>query len=168
METQIITLTKENFKAFGRIVDIPESSPTKMGEGWECWNYIQMMDVDTKVGMGLVNSHERPFVIDSMERHDSREELLIAIGQDIIQPVASTENLNDPNEKPKAENVLCFHLKKGQGIILNKGVWHSPAYPADQSTSYFFAIEKKPDKYGDEIVNPWVEFHNAAKVRFYF
>ncbi|MEK3888378.1 ureidoglycolate lyase [Bacillus sp. FSL K6-3431] len=165
---KIEALTVANFEPFGKIVEVPASSPTKVGDGWECWNYIQMMEVDTEVGMGLVNTKRRPFIIESMERHDSREELLIALQGDIIQPLALSKDLENPDEKPDPSLVKCLHLKQGQGIIIKKGVWHSPAYPATEDTLYFFAIERKPDKFGDEIMNPWVEFENNAKVAFEF
>jgi ureidoglycolate lyase len=168
MDVKIQLLNLESFEPYGKIIDIPPSEPTKKGEGWDCWNYIEMMHVDTDIGMGLVNTKIRPYVVDSMERHDCREELLIAVREDIIQPVALSRDIDNPNEKPSAEFVKCFHLKRGQGIILNKGVWHSPAYPAGEDTLYFFAIERKPDKYGDEIKNPWVEFENGTKVTFRF
>jgi ureidoglycolate lyase len=168
MKKKIEILTKESFEPFGKIVEVPLSAPTKVGDGWECWNYIQMMDVDTEIGMGLVNTKQRPFEIESMERHDSREELLIALQGDIIQPIALSIDLDNPNEKPNPNLVRCFHLKQGQGIILKKGVWHSPAYPASKDTLYFFAIERKPDKFGDEIINPWVAFENNTKVGFYY
>ncbi|MCJ7842974.1 ureidoglycolate lyase [Lederbergia sp. NSJ-179] len=168
MKKKIDFLTHENFEPYGKIVEVPESAPTKIGEGWECWNYVQMMDVDTEVGMGLVNTKQRPFEIESMERHDSREELLIALKGDIIQPIALSEDIENPNEKPDPDKVKCFLLKQGQGIILKKGIWHSPAYPATEDTFYLFIIERKPDKYGDEILNPWVEFENNAKVKFEF
>lgn len=163
---KVQSLEKESFAPFGKLVSVPDSEPTKIGQGWKCWNYVEMMNVDTEIGMGLVKTERRPFTVDSMERHDSREELLIAIEKDIIQPVASFEQLFDANEVPKIENVRCFYLKKGQGIILNKGIWHSPAYAAEESTTYFFAIENKPDKHGDEIINPWVTFEEGKQVQF--
>ncbi|MCT2534733.1 ureidoglycolate lyase [Aquibacillus koreensis] len=166
MEIKVEPLTKEGFKDYGRVVEIPDAEPSKVGEGWECWSYVQTMDIDTEVGMGLVTTNVRPFEVDSMERHDSREELLLAINEDIIQPVATYKELYSPDEQPEVENVKCFYLKKGQGIILNKGIWHSPAYPAKASTTYLFAIEKKPDIYGDELIDPWVEFVGSKKIAF--
>ncbi len=159
-------LEQDRFNPYGRVIDIPNSHPTKTGVGWQCWNYIEMMQVDTEVGVGMVRTQMRPFVVEEMERHDSREEVLLAIDEDILQPVAMYHELYDPNEKPDAEKVQVFHIKKGQGIILNKGIWHSPAYPAYEETTYLFGIENKKDRYGDEILNPWVGFENDESVAF--
>lgn len=77
-----------------------------------------------------------------------------------LPPVAKCIDLDDPKESPDPVTVRCFLIRPGQGIIINKGVWHSPAYPLNGESTYLFAIEKKPDKFGDEMVNPWVPFKN--------
>lgn len=159
-------LNEEDFREFGKVIDTPNTPPPKTGEGWDCWNYLAMMDVSVPIGMGLVNTKERNFSVESMERHVSRDELLIPLGEEIIQPVAICQDINDPTERPDSTTVQCFRIKPGQGIIINKGVWHSPAYPASGDTTYLFAIEKKPDKFGDEMVNPWVQFQQDEKVEF--
>lgn len=166
--TNIVTvqdLNAADFETYGKVIDIPNTPPPKVGEGWDCWNYIAMMDVSVPIGMGLVNTKERELLVDSMERHVSREELLIPLDKEIIQPVAISRDINDPNEKPDASMVMCFRIKPGQGIIINKGVWHSPAYPVSGDTTYLFAIEKKPDKFGDEMVNPWVNFIEDVRIK---
>ncbi|ASN04254.1 ureidoglycolate lyase [Virgibacillus necropolis] len=161
-------LNAEDFREFGKVIDIPNTPPPKTGEGWDCWNYLAMMDTSVPMGMGLVNTKERNFCVEAMERHVSREELLIPLEEEIIQPVAICQDINDPEERPDSNTVQCFRIKPGQGIIINKGVWHSPAYPVSGDTTYLFAIEKKPDKFGDEMVNPWSQFQKGEKVGFKF
>jgi ureidoglycolate lyase len=162
---QVEELTEESFKEYGKVVKIPNIPPPKVGEGWDCWNYISMMDVDTPIGMGLVTTKERELYVDEMERHVSREELLLPMGKEIIQPVAKCLDIDDPNEKPDPSTVRCFRIKPGEAIIIAKGVWHSPAYPVSEDTTYMFAIEKKPDKFGDEMINPWVKFQENAVIK---
>ncbi len=99
-----------------------------------------------------------------MERHVSREELLIALDKEIIQPVAICQDIEDPEERPDPKTVKAFRIKPGQGIIINKGVWHSPSYPVSGDATYLFAIEKKPDKFGDEMVNPLVQLLDNKKI----
>jgi ureidoglycolate lyase len=62
--------------------------------------------------------------------------------------------------------VKCFRIKPGQAIVIGRGVWHSPAYPASEDARYLFAIEKKKDKFGDEMINPWVDFIGGDTIRF--
>lgn len=122
-------LTPEAFRPFGKVIDLPEGAPSKAGDGWDCWSYVQMMDVHEPIGMGLVVTKSREPVVASMERHVSREELLLAFDQEIIQPVAECADIDDPHECPDARTVRCFVIKPGQAIVIGRGVWHSPAYP---------------------------------------
>ena len=161
-------INTSDFEEYGKLIEIPNTPPPKVGEGWDCWNYIAMLDVSVPIGMGLVKTKERELLVDSMERHVSREELLIALDKEIIQPVAACRDINDPDEKPDPSTVQCFRIKPGQGIVINKGVWHSPAYPAAGDSTYLFAIEKKPDKFGDEMVNPWEPFTDGKKIEMKF
>lgn len=167
MEKRVIVreLTAEAFKDFGKVIDLPSYAPPKTGEGWDCWNYVAMMDVSEPIGMGLVITKDRELMVDSMERHVSREELLLPFDKEIIQPVAACLDIEDPEESPDPETVRCFRIKPGQGIVIGRGVWHSPAYPVGGDSTYLFAIEKKPDKFGDEMVNPWVNFQGGKVVR---
>ncbi|MCT1901895.1 ureidoglycolate lyase [Oceanobacillus sojae] len=166
--TTVKDINAAEFEKFGKVIEIPDTPPPKVGEGWDCWNYIAMLDVSEPIGMGLVNTKQRELIVDAMERHVSREELLIALDKEIIQPVALCGDIDDPDEQPDILTVQCFRIKPGQGIVINKGVWHSPAYPVNEDSTYLFAIEKKPDKFGDEMVNPWVPFINGGKVEMKF
>lgn len=159
-------LTQEAFAPYGKVIDLPDAAPSKNGEGWDCWSYVQMLDASVPIGFGLVVTRQREAVVTSMERHVSREELLLTFDREIIQPVAQCANLDDPDEQPDPLSVKCFRIKPGQAIVIAKGVWHSPAYPAGADARYMFGIEKKPDKFGDEMINPWVNFKNEDTVRF--
>lgn len=159
-------LTKEAFQPYGKVIDLPPGDPSKQGDGWDCWSYIEMLDVDEPVGMGLVVTRRRELVVTTMERHVSREELLLTFDKEIIQPVARCADIDDPEEQPDPLTVKCFLIQPGQAIVIGRGVWHSPAYPAGEDARYMFAIEKKKDKFGDEMVNPWVDFKNGDRLHF--
>ncbi|MFS0726916.1 ureidoglycolate lyase [Paenibacillus sp. 1P07SE] len=165
-KVHIEELTAEAFASYGKVVDLPAGEPSKHGEGWDCWSYVQMLDVYEPIGFGLVVTKPREFVVKAMERHVSREELLLTFDREIIQPVALCSNIEDPDEAPDAATVRCFRIKPGQAIVIHRGVWHSPAYPAAEEARYMFAIEKKKDKFGDEMINPWVDFADGHSVRF--
>jgi ureidoglycolate lyase len=163
---QVEALTAERFAVYGQVVTLPHTPAPKTGDGWDCWNYIAMMDVTVPIGMGLVVTRERGCRVDVMERHVSREELLLPFDKEIIQPVARCLDIDDPDEMPDAATVRCFRIRAGQAIIIGKGVWHSAAYPVNEDATYLFAIEKKADKFGDEMVNPWVAFRGRESVEF--
>jgi len=165
-KVSIEDLTETAFAPYGKIIDIPAVDPSKAGDGWDCWSYIQMLDVNEPIGFGLVVTREREFVVTAMERHVSREELLLPFDCEVVQPVARCIDIDDPDERPDSATVMCFRIKPGQAIVLNRGVWHSPAYPASADARYMFGIEKKKDKFGDEMIRPWVEFAGGHTIRF--
>lgn len=168
MEHKVIIedLTGTAFAPYGKVIDLPADEPSKTGDGWNCWSYIQMLDLSEPIGFGLVETQQRAFVVTAMERHVSREELLLTFDREIIQPVACCNDIDDPEEQPDPATVKCFRIKPGQAIVIGRGVWHSPAYPASEDARYLFAIEKKKDKFGDEMVNPWVDFIGGDTIRF--
>ncbi|MBV6713442.1 ureidoglycolate lyase [Paenibacillus chitinolyticus] len=165
-KVQIEELTEEAFAPYGKVVDMPAIDPSKSGDGWDCWSYVQMLDVWEPIGFGLVVTKRREFAVKAMERHVSREELLLTFDREIVQPVALCMDIDDPDESPDPSTVKCFRIKPGQAIVIHRGVWHSPAYPAADDARYMFGIEKKKDKFGDEMINPWVDFINGSTVRF--
>ncbi|RUS44968.1 ureidoglycolate lyase [Cohnella sp. AR92] len=165
-EIQIEELTPEAFAPYGKVIDLPDSAPSKSGDGWDCWSYVQMLDANVPVGFGLVVTRRREPIVDSMERHVSREELLLTFDREIIQPVARCADIDDPDERPDPTTVKCFKIKPGQAIVIGRGVWHSPAYAAAEDARYLFGIEKKPDKFGDEMVEPWVYFQRNDTILF--
>ena len=168
MEHKVIIedLTEKAFAPYGKVIDLPAAAPSKSGDGWECWSYIQMLDVTESIGFGLVVTRKRECVVTAMERHVSREELLLAFDREIMQPVAACIDIEDPDEHPDSSTVKCFRVQPGQAIVMHRGVWHSPAYPASDDARYLFGIEKKKDKFGDEMINPWVDFAGGNTVRF--
>ncbi|MFD2332927.1 ureidoglycolate lyase [Cohnella sp. GCM10020058] len=165
-QVKVEELTPEAFAPYGKVIDLPDGDPSKSGDGWDCWSYIQMLDVSVPIGFGLVVTQRRDSIVDAMERHVSREELLLTFDREIVQPVARCADIDDPEEQPDPASVRCFRIRPGQAIVIGRGVWHSPAYPAGDDARYLFGIEKKPDKFGDEMVNPWVNFQNDDTIRF--
>ncbi|GGG70653.1 ureidoglycolate lyase [Paenibacillus radicis (ex Gao et al. 2016)] len=163
---QIEDLTAQAFAPYGKVIDLPAVDPSKSGDGWDCWSYIQMLDVSEPIGFGLVVTKQREFVVTAMERHVSREELLLTFDRELVQPVAECIDIENPEERPDPATVKCFRIKPGQAIVINRGVWHSPAYPAAEDARYLFGIEKKKDKFGDEMINPWVDFIAGHTIRF--
>ncbi|UOQ86994.1 ureidoglycolate lyase [Gracilibacillus salinarum] len=164
---EIVPLTKKIFEPYGRSFEIPSSPPSKRGEGWDCWSYVANMNASTNVGVGIVKTLKRPLIVDEMERHVSREEILVPLYAPIIQPVGLFKDNSDPEEKPEITSVKCFLIEPGQGIILSKGIWHSPAYALEKDTDYLFFIENKKDLFGDELVNPWVKFDQNEKLEMF-
>lgn len=151
-------LTAEGFAPYGRVIDVPTEPAPFGGDGWGCWFPLgEVKDIDS-IAVGYTESLKRDFIIEKMERHETKEEILMPLTDAIIQPMGLPENLDDPNAKPDPETVRAFLLKPGQAIIMNKGAWHSPAYSVEKDTIYVFFAQTSGETY------PWLTFKDDVIV----
>ena len=149
---RIEELTPESFQPYGRVIDLSSNhEKTIGGEGWQCWFPIQIVEGIKRLNIGITFSKKQDVVVSSMERHPNNEEILFAVQHTLVQPMGLPGDL-DPN------TVRAFYIRPGQGIIMNKGAWHSPAVALEQDTHYYFFADS-------EGAYPWVEFPEGVSIR---
>jgi ureidoglycolate lyase len=155
-------LTQEAVSSFGRMTGITSQEPPDLsGEGWFCWYPAGDLQAGAPQ-LGLVRADPRPLVVEALERHQDREEWVYALDRPYIQVVALSAAA-DPG-KPDANTARAFLIEPGQGLVMNRGIWHAVGLPAGEATTYYgFALgETGPDP---EAANSgWVSFANAAAV----
>src|SRR5690554_3924023 len=98
-------LTPEAFAPYGRVIDIPKDPAPFGGEGWSCWFPLGTMENINSVGIGFTETLRREFVIEKMERHETKEEILMPLADPIIQPMALPQDLDDPDAQPDPHTV---------------------------------------------------------------
>lgn len=149
---RIEELTPHSFQPYGRVIDL-SSNPEKTigGEGWQCWFPIQIVEGIKRLNIGITFSRKQDVVVTSMERHPNNEEILFAVQHTLVQPMALPGSL-DP------DTVRAFYIRPGQGIIMKKGAWHSPAVALEQDTHYYFFADS-------EGSYPWIEFPGGVSIR---
>lgn len=147
---------------FGRLIELRNGEPSKQGHGWKCWGFLGYLECGGPVDVGVVSTASRSIIVEAMERHTSREELLWPTDSPIVQPLAAGTG-PDASARPVADSVQALIVHPGQALIIGRGTWHSPAYPLADDTLYFFAIEAAEDSvdYGDQ---PWVPFDGGKKL----
>jgi ureidoglycolate lyase len=84
------------------------------------------MDIDGSVSVGVLRAVKRGFDFHEMERHVETPEMLVAVQGDVLVPVAPA---NHPADAPAAEETEVFHLRQGEALIMNTGVWHWLPFP---------------------------------------
>jgi mannose-6-phosphate isomerase-like protein (cupin superfamily) len=67
------------------------------------------------------------------DRHLRTEELFVCLDGEYIVPLAPCRNSDDPDELPRPEDLLCFHIKAGDLYVLKANVWHNGGWPAPGS-----------------------------------
>jgi ureidoglycolate lyase len=103
-----------------------------------------------------VRTDPRPLQVEALERHDDREEWVYALDQPVVQVVA----LSAPGQpdRPDAASVAAFLLRPGQGVVVERGIWHSAGLPAGQRSVYYGFVlgPARPD--APPPTNPWIPF----------
>ncbi len=100
--------------------------PDSQGEGWQCWYPLGVVPGEGEIG--LVRSTLTEPLIEFVECHPTRSEWVYAIDKPIIQVVALSDSKSGSADPATTKAVL---LKPGDGIIIQEGVWHAPAFSAD-------------------------------------
>ena len=155
---RIEELTPQSFQPYGRVIDL-SSNPEKTigGEGWQCWFPIQTVEGIRRLNIGITFSKKQDVVVTSMERHPNNEEILFAVQHALVQPMGLPDDREGEDARPDPDTVRAFLLRPGQGIIMKKGAWHSPAVALEQDTHYYFFADS-------EGSYPWMEFQGDVSI----
>jgi len=155
-------LTAESFSKFGKVVEIPRTlDETKTVNYWGTLATFKV-EGQSEVGVCIVKKNSNR--MDSMERHVKTPEVLVPIEGDFVLPVALSKDLEDPDERPSAENVEAFYVNDKQCLVMAEGVWHWAPFPAWEQASFFVIFKKETSKSdmaiskfkeGKEIIVTW-------------
>lgn len=137
-------LTAESFSKFGKVVEIPGTlDETKTVNYWGTLATFKV-EGESEVGVCLVKKNLNR--LDSMERHVKTPEVLVPIDGDFVLPVALSKDLEDPDERPNAENVEAFYVNDKQCLVMAEGVWHWAPFPVGEQASFFVIFKKETSK----------------------
>lgn len=143
--TKPLSITKENFAPFGLYWNLRQEIRLS-GE-----NYEERITEDAPVyqpmrfGMTICKNGSS-FVVDSMERHNTTEEVLFPADKPIVLSVADS----DPAAEPKAGDIVSFLLQPGDVVSIKKGIWHDACHAVEGNAFYYFMAHGTGK--GDEIV----------------
>ncbi len=156
----IMNLNQENFKKYGvAIMKEGHNPPDSSGEGWECWYPIGEIMMADPTQVGIVTTKPRPIIVDSLEKHQTRKELIFAISDPIVQIVGLSSDKS--SDHPDPGNTQAFLLNPGQGVLVNEGIWHSAAFPySEKETQYIFFLAE--DDKGEDV--GFVPFSNGDSI----
>jgi len=131
-------------KKYGQAIARPETAPAdSQGKGWKCWFPLGTLEGQLQWNIGLVEADLYEPIIRMVECHPTRQEWVFALDEPIIQIVAL--NSRHEPERADASSVQAVLLLPGQGILIDKGIWHAAGFPANlQHACYGFALAPVP------------------------
>ena len=76
------------------------------------------------------------------DRHLHTEEFFVALEGDWYMPMGECRNPDDPEERPRAEDMCIFLVKQGDLFVLRSNVWHTGVWPAgaDQPAKFLMIL----------------------------
>jgi ureidoglycolate lyase len=163
IEVPVIGLSDEQVDSYGRIVAIGKiEQPDIQGEGWQCWYPLGELQNDRQLEIGMVAAEPGHLVFNKMEKHPNRSEWVFAIDRPYIQVVALTSVTSNI---PDSETVRAYLIYPGEGMLINKDVWHAPGIaPFGEPVLYGFVLGRI-EEIDERVELGLVEFHDDLSFR---
>lgn len=126
-ELAVHPLTPEGFAGFGRVIGEPAVPPDATGAGWRWWGETTLLEADgRRYGVGYLDLEPGELSFDWAERHLLSAETILPLDGDCLVYVGP------PDEAPSLERFRVFRVDAGEGVVLEKGVWHGAPLALDR------------------------------------
>ena len=142
-EVKAQELTKNSFKTYGQVIELPQRDPIVSLPTHSYWHSIgDIGSLGDEGVVGYLITKHRDFTFTQMERHTRTIEVFIPLEGCSIFPVAPPSDLNDPNAMPSPEDVTAFILDGKKGVILDEGTWHWAPFPLGIESTFALLLKK--------------------------
>lgn len=146
------TLTKENFEAFGDVLEVEGAESILINEGTtERFHALAALDVAGGGGAGILSifrasARPKPIRIAMMERHPLGSQAFFPLNDKPWLIVVS------PDAKPAPDNLKAFLARGDQGVQYAKNIWHHPLLIIEPKQDFLIADRAGP---GDNLEEIW-------------
>lgn len=153
MKLKIEDLTVEAFAPFGEVLEQPARAQDASGPGWTWWgeNHV-LAGGERNYAIGYLDLHPAELTFDWAERHMHSDELLAPLGEDCLVYVAPPDYPDEPDRLPPFESFRVFRLRRGQGVLFGKGVWHGAPLALDKPLNVIVLLLKDTGKVDGHVV----------------
>lgn len=134
MTTSVTTqeLDQANFAPYGKLVDRPGRPSDISSRDLEYWGGLATLACEDPLDVGWLKIMPHQMVIGSLEHHRQTSELLVALDEDILIPVARNQAATN---QPDLASIRVFRLRGGSGVIIAPSVWHTLPLPTQGSAT---------------------------------
>ena len=146
-------LNEENFNGLGDIIQNQFEGKTPLLDEsfFNHYGPLAFLECDGPVEFGITRFKKRPLVLEKLEQHAQTPEMLYAIDDDFIMPVAPIVYKNGESY-PDIDKIKAIRVKQGDGVIFNDGIWHWAPFPATNEKSSVLVGFKKGTAENDIII----------------
>jgi ureidoglycolate lyase len=136
-------LSAQAFARYGRVIEAPARPSEASGAGWSWWAETVLLAGDGRPwGVGYLDLEPTELRFDWAERHLRTLEAIIPTGGDAFVYTGPPEHLDDPTRLPPFERFEVFRVPAGQGVVMDRGVWHGAPFAAGRRTGAVVLIQE--------------------------
>ncbi|MFN2490329.1 MAG: ureidoglycolate lyase [Actinomycetota bacterium] len=129
-------LTDAGFARFGRALARPERAEDGSGQGWTWWAENALLPSDGRpFAIGYLALEPVELRVDWAERHMRSAEAIFPLGGDCLVYVGPPEHADEPSRAPRLDRFEVFRVRAGDGVVLDRGVWHGAPLAIDRPLS---------------------------------
>lgn len=135
-------VSAQAFEKYGQVITIPDNEENTVCEDrYTFWPGIAEFDCPNgKLKIGISRLFLRPYRTCVMERQLGTQAMMLTMTGPILIIVCKNEGMNK-DEIVNYKNAEAFILEQGQGVIINKGVWHWTANPIGSDQDVLFCTQ---------------------------
>jgi hypothetical protein len=128
-ELRVVDLVKAELQGIGTALRLPapgERPPDLANDIIRFFGRLGVIQAPGGVEFGICAYNRRAFAVEGLEQHRQSGELLYAIDDDFLMPVAP--NISGANQ-PDLSKAFAVRVRRSQGVIFAPGAWHWVPYP---------------------------------------
>ena len=133
----------KNFCRYGQVLSMPRengSGPQAAADTVIYHGVLGLMDCAGPMQVGMYYSEDKSRTISQLEQHQGTQEFLLAVEGAFIIPAATSCEENG-KRCPNMEDIAVFLVRQGEGLIFDKGIWHTSPIPAGESCTVMVAFK---------------------------
>lgn len=132
-----VPLSKKDFQPFGQLIEVQAGvRPTVTNATLHYWSGLAKARIHEQMEFGIFTVQAREREVAELERHIRSPELLVGLEGESILVVAPQSPPKTGRAHPDPLQVKAFIMKRGQAVILAKGVWHALPFPLSKESKF--------------------------------
>ena len=160
-EWKVIDAAKAGLSGIGDVVRLPGPGgrrPDISNETLRFFGRLGLIEAAAAVEFGICAYRRRPLVVERMEQHRRSRELLVAIDDDFLMPVAPNDAASN---RPDLSRAFVLRVRRSEGVIFAQGTWHWVPYPLKEESHALvgFALDTSKDDMFFQELSPAARFH---------
>lgn len=152
---QLEYLSEQLFADYGQVIQnsFDGKVPLLNESFFKHYGPLAFLECEGPVEFGITRFNKRPLIVDKLEQHAETQEMLYAIDDDFIMPVAPII-YKGAEAWPDVGKLKAIRVKQGDGVIFKRGFWHWAPFPATRQNSSVLVGFKAGTAKNDIVIKP--------------